>query len=67
VQVTRAFLVLEATMAQRISRAKSRLREAGTRFTLSGAEQLPDRVAATAQLLYLVFTEGNINGKAEAR
>jgi predicted RNA polymerase sigma factor len=54
-------------MAQRISRAKSRLREAGTRFTLSGAEQLPDRVAATAQLLYPVFTEGHINGTAEAR
>jgi predicted RNA polymerase sigma factor len=58
-QIARAFLVPEATMAQRISRAKTRLRQVGARFTLPAAEQLADRVAAVAQVLYLIFTEGH--------
>jgi RNA polymerase sigma factor (sigma-70 family) len=58
-QIARAFLVPEATMAQRISRAKARLRQAGARFTLPAAEQLSGRVAAVAQVLYLIFTEGH--------
>jgi predicted RNA polymerase sigma factor len=58
-QIARAFLVPEATMAQRISRAKNRLNEIGARFGVPSVEQLPDRVAATAQVLYLIFTEGH--------
>ncbi len=58
-QIARAFLVPEATMAQRISRAKSRLRQVKARFGVPSAEQLPDRVAAAAHVLYLVFTEGH--------
>jgi RNA polymerase sigma factor (sigma-70 family) len=58
-QIARAFLVPEATMAQRISRAKARLEQAGARFTLPAAEQMADRVAAVAHVLYLVFTEGH--------
>jgi RNA polymerase sigma factor (sigma-70 family) len=58
-QIARAFLVPEATMAQRISRAKARLRQAGARFTMPPARELPDRVAAVAQVLYLIFTEGH--------
>ncbi|WP_426566436.1 RNA polymerase sigma factor [Angustibacter sp. McL0619] len=58
-QIARAFLVPESTMAQRISRAKSRLRQLGARFTVPAAEELPERVAAAAQVLYLVFTEGH--------
>jgi RNA polymerase sigma factor (sigma-70 family) len=58
-QIARAFLVPEATMAQRISRAKTGLRQAGARFTVPAAEQLPDRVAAVAHVLYLIFTEGH--------
>jgi RNA polymerase sigma factor (sigma-70 family) len=58
-QIARAFLVPEATMAQRISRAKARLRQVGARFTLPAAADLPDRVAAVAQVLYLVYTEGH--------
>jgi RNA polymerase sigma factor (sigma-70 family) len=58
-QVARAFLVPEATMAQRISRAKARLGQVGARFTLPSAEELPGRVAAVAQVLYLIFTEGH--------
>ncbi|MEJ7630383.1 MAG: sigma-70 family RNA polymerase sigma factor [Nocardioidaceae bacterium] len=58
-QIARAFLVPEATMAQRISRAKNRLRQVGARFGVPAADQVPDRVAAAAQVLYLVFTEGH--------
>jgi RNA polymerase sigma factor (sigma-70 family) len=58
-QIARAFLVPEATMAQRISRAKARLRQVGARFTVPAAAELPERVAAVAQVLYLIFTEGH--------
>jgi len=57
-QIGRAFLVPEATMAQRISRAKARLREVGARFTVAATEQMPERVAAVGHVLYLIFTEG---------
>ena len=60
-QIARAFLVPEATMAQRITRAKSRLREVGARFGVPSADQLPDRVAAASHVLYLVFTEGHVS------
>jgi RNA polymerase sigma factor (sigma-70 family) len=58
-QIARAFLVPEATMAQRISRAKTRLRQVGARFTIPAIEQLPDRLAAVSHVLYLIFTEGH--------
>jgi predicted RNA polymerase sigma factor len=58
-QIARAFLVPEATMAQRISRAKARLLRVGARFTVPAAGQLPGRVAAVAHVLYLIFTEGH--------
>jgi RNA polymerase sigma factor (sigma-70 family) len=58
-QIARAFLVPEATMAQRISRAKARLRQVGARFGTPAPGQLPDRVAAAAHALYLIFTEGH--------
>lgn len=58
-QIARAFLVPEATMGTRISRAKQRLREVGARFNVPSVEQLPGRVDAAAQVLYLIFTEGH--------
>jgi RNA polymerase sigma factor (sigma-70 family) len=58
-QIARAFLVPEATMAQRISRAKSRLRQVDAPFSVPAAAELPDRVVAAAHVLYLVFTEGH--------
>ena len=58
-QIARAFLVPEATMAQRISRAKARLREVDAPFAVPPPAELPGRVAAVAQVLYLVFTEGH--------
>jgi RNA polymerase sigma factor (sigma-70 family) len=58
-QIARAFLVPEPTMAQRISRAKARLRQAGAHFVLPPVQELPERLAAVAQVLYLIFTEGH--------
>ena len=46
-------------MAQRISRAKATLREAGAPFVLPSLAELPARVAAVAHVLYLIFTEGH--------
>ena len=58
-RIARAFLVPESTMAQRISRAKARLREVDAPFAVPVPAELPDRVAAVAHVLYLVFTEGH--------
>jgi RNA polymerase sigma factor (sigma-70 family) len=66
-QIARAFLVPEPTIAQRISRAKARLREADVRFALPApGAALDDRLQAVLQVLYVVFTEGHssTNGPA---
>jgi RNA polymerase sigma factor (sigma-70 family) len=55
-EIAAAFLVPEATMAQRISRAKQRIR--GDRFVLPPAAELPDRLRVVQQVLYLIFNEG---------
>ena len=58
-QIARSFLVPEATMAQRISRAKARLAEEAEPFAPPPASELGTRIAAVAHVLYLVFTEGH--------
>jgi RNA polymerase sigma factor (sigma-70 family) len=55
-EIAAAFLVPEPTMAQRISRAKQRLR--GERFVLPAPAELPARLRVVEQVLYLVFNEG---------
>jgi RNA polymerase sigma factor (sigma-70 family) len=57
-EIARAFLVPEATMAQRVSRAKQRIREAGATFSMPPAGELDDRLRAVLHVLYLVFNEG---------
>ena len=57
-QVAAAFLVPEATMAQRIGRAKQRIRDAGARFELPAPAERPQRLAVVLHVLYLMFNEG---------
>jgi RNA polymerase sigma factor (sigma-70 family) len=57
-EIGRAFLVPETTIAQRISRAKAHIREAGGTFTLPAPSEMPGRIAAVLHVLYLVFNEG---------
>ena len=58
-QIAHAFLVPEATMAQRISRAKQRIRESGAEFRMPPRDDLPARMSEVLHVLYLVFTEGH--------
>ena len=57
-QIARAFIVPETTMAQRISRAKQRIRETGARFCMPPEAERGDRMAAVLHVLYLIFNEG---------
>ncbi len=58
-EIARGLLVPESTVAQRITRAKARIRESGARFTMPDAAQRPARLTAVLQVLYLVFNEGH--------
>ncbi|MFG2610756.1 RNA polymerase sigma factor [Streptomyces anulatus] len=57
-EVARAFLVPTATMAQRIVRAKKKIREARIPFRVPGPDELPERLPGVLQVVYSVFTEG---------
>ena len=57
-EIARAFLVSEATVAQRIVRAKRTLREAGTRFEVPQGDELDERLPAVLGVVYLIFNEG---------
>ena len=57
-QIAQAFLVPEATMAQRISRAKQTIKAAGARFSLPPQDERAERLGAVLHVLYLVFNEG---------
>jgi RNA polymerase sigma factor (sigma-70 family) len=57
-EIANAFFVPEATMAQRISRAKQRIKSAGATFTTPSGDEWPERLASVMHTLYLVFNEG---------
>jgi len=57
-EIARAFLTAAPTLAQRIVRAKARIREARIPYQVPSAEELPERLVPVLQVIYLVFNEG---------
>src|SRR5438093_1994253 len=65
-QIARAFLVPTATMAQRLVRAKGKIRDAGIPYTVPDTKDMPARLAPVLPVVYLVFNEGYLPTRGEA-
>ena len=64
-EISRAFLVQESTMGQRITRAKAKIKAARIPYRVPSAEDLPSRVSGVLAVLYLVFNEGYLATSAD--
>jgi RNA polymerase sigma factor (sigma-70 family) len=64
-EIAAAFLVPEATMAQRISRAKQTIKAAGVSFAMPTGEEREERLRPVLRVLYLIFNEGYLSSSGE--
>ena len=65
-EIASAFLTAPATLAQRIVRAKAKIRTRGFRIEVPSRDELPDRLDAVLQVIYLVFNEGYAASSGES-
>jgi RNA polymerase sigma-70 factor (ECF subfamily) len=65
-EIARAFLLPSVTMAQRLVRAKAKIREAGIPYSVPGESELAGRTEAVMTVLYLIFNEGYAAAEGEA-